>query len=393
MGAVEYSTLVSELESIAQDPPSEVLQDDRLRGRLLKAAQNIVPQIEKPNETTQRIIYTPLELMAGVIGSNLHIFEILSQTVSSLNTTDLAAKTGADPALLERLLKYFASLSMVKEVDAGVWAASRLTATLATPGIAAGLLNNHVNLGRVWLEFPTFLEKNKYQTVADPRHCVFSEAHQGRPAFEWLEENPTNAQIFSLFMTQQRFAQKNWLDGFPFEEVVCKGESDSKRPLFVDVGGGRGHQCEAVLARFPYLAGRVILEDQASMLSDALSIEGVRKIAIDLFKEQPIKGARAYYLRNVLHDWPDEKSLAILSHLKRAMSPTSVLLIDEMIVPTKGAHKITMQVDMAMYGAAGAEERTEKRWNDLISRAGFKIDQVYTYFDELKDSIMVLSIK
>ena len=66
------------------------------------------------------------------------------------------------------------------------------------------------------------------------------------------------------------------------------------------------------------------------------------------------------------------------------MAGDSLLLIDEMVIPTKGAHKIAMQLDMTMYSNLASEERTEKRWKELLDAAGFKIEEVYTYQDELK---------
>jgi hypothetical protein len=44
------------------------------------------------------------------------------------------------------------------------------------------------------------------------------------------------------------------------------------------------------LARFPQLAGRIVLEDLPSVLATSASIKGVEKIEIDLFHDQPVKG-------------------------------------------------------------------------------------------------------
>lgn len=71
------------------------------------------------------------------------------------------------------------------------------------------------------------------------------------------------------------------------------------------------------------------------------------------------------------------------------MSPNSMLLIDEMVVPMKGAHKIAMQVDMTMLANCISEERSEHRWEELLSAAGFEIKHVFTYQPELGDSIIV----
>ena len=48
-------------------------------------------------------------------------------------------------------------------------------------------------------------------------------------------------------------------------------------------------------------------------------------------------GARAYYMRNIFHNWPDEKRKLILAKIKPAMTAESVIIIDEMMIPTRNA--------------------------------------------------------
>lgn len=88
-------------------------------------------------------------------------------------------------------------------------------------------------------------------------------------------------------------------------------------------------------------------------------------------------------------DWTDEYCGIILKNIKDAMGPNSMLFIDEMVIPTKGAHKIAMQLDIAMLANCISEERSEARWSELLKTVGFKVDHLFTYNDELSDSIMV----
>ena len=94
-------------------------------------------------------------------------------------------------------------------------------------------------------------------------------------------------------------------------------------------------------------------------------------------------------LLNKAIDWTDEHCRRILKNVKAAMGPKSLLFLDEMVVPVKGAHKIAMQIDITMLANCISEERSEARWNELLTSAGFKIDKVYTYQEELGDSIIV----
>ena len=98
-------------------------------------------------------------------------------------------------------------------------------------------------------------------------------------------------------------------------------------------------------------------------------------------------GAKIYYLRNIIHDYPDKEAELILRNTKAALAPDSVILIDDMIVPNKGAHWQTTQLDLQMMTALAALERTHDQWIAVIGKAGFKILNICTY-TSLQDSII-----
>ena len=63
----------------------------------------------------------------------------------------------------------------------------------------------------------------------------------------------------------------------------------------------------------------------------------------------PSTGARAYYMHSVLHDWPDDTCMSILSNIKAAMERGySKLLINENVIPDVEAHWETTALDMMM---------------------------------------------
>lgn len=96
-------------------------------------------------------------------------------------------------------------------------------------------------------------------------------------------------------------------------------------------------------------------------------------------------------MRNVLHDYPDEKCRIILGHLVEAMNKTnSVILIDEMMLPDFGAPWQATQLDMTMMSALAATERTRKEWLELLQPAGLKLIGMHTYTDSLQDTIIAL---
>lgn len=84
-------------------------------------------------------------------------------------------------------------------------------------------------------------------------------------------------------------------------------------------------------------------------------------------------------MRMILHDYPDEKAIQLLKLQAEAMSPDSVLVIDELVVPNKGAHSHATQFDMSMLSSLSSIERTDKQWDALIDAAGFKIVEKKAY--------------
>ena len=53
----------------------------------------------------------------------------------------------------------------------------------------------------------------------------------------------------------------------------------------------------------------------------------------DFFKPQPVKGADAYFLRFILHDWPDRECVEILRNLVPALKDGAKILISDLVLP------------------------------------------------------------
>lgn len=93
-------------------------------------------------------------------------------------------------------------------------------------------------------------------------------------------------------------------------------------------------------------------------------------------------------MRNILHDYPDEKCKIIIQNTIRAMNKDSVLLIDDMVLSNSGVHWQAAQLDLTMMTALASQERTEEQWYALLESSGLKILKIYTYTTSLQDSII-----
>src|SRR5271163_1747495 len=96
----------------------------------------------------------------------------------------------------------------------------------------------------------------------------------------------------------------------------------------VDVGGGVGYIGVAISKRVKP-GVEVLVQDRPSVVEQGKSIfgESVTFQGHDFFNPQPVYGAKVYYLRLILHDWPDAVCITILGHIRKAMAEDSKLLI------------------------------------------------------------------
>ena len=89
--------------------------------------------------------------------------------------------------------------------------------------------------------------------------------------------------------------------------------------------------------------------------------------------------AHIYYLRNVLHNHYDERSLVILRQIVDAMGPTSRVLIGEMILPataTAGSDPFPFFMDLNMFMEGGIE-RTEEQFTKLLGQVGLRLENIW----------------
>jgi O-methyltransferase domain len=91
---------------------------------------------------------------------------------------------------------------------------------------------------------------------------------------------------------------------YDFGWLVAKAEAEptSDRPLFVDVGGGRGQAIVAIRKEFPgLLLPRCVLQDRPEVIeqgkaTDDPELRGVQRMAIDFHTEQPVKGSSVLFM-------------------------------------------------------------------------------------------------
>lgn len=224
---------------------------------------------------------------------------------------------------------------------------------------------------------PTYFAQTKYVNPTNPISGPFQHAHS-TPLhfFPWLGAHPKYLTAFGNYMTGYRAGKPSWMDAgfYPVETLTAGVGADDI--LLVDVGGGQGHDLLELRAKHPGLPGRLILQDKPEVVG-ALALDDVEAQGHDFFTAQPVRGARAYFLHSVLHDWDDEACLRILGQLRPAMQGGK-LLVHELVVPDEGASWAITSMDWLMMGLGSVRERTEADWRGLLGKAGFKVLKVWS---------------
>lgn len=231
------------------------------------------------------------------------------------------------------------------------------------------------------VRLPEFLRETNYKNPDKAKDGVWQLA-KGTDLhyFDWLKTDPAQALAFNTVMTVQRMDTGDpWFDFYPVEEKFGK-RADSQTPLLVDIGGGIGHDLAAFHNKFPSLEGRLILEELPEVIDAIKDLDSsIERVKHDFFAPQPelAKGAKAYYLRTVLHDWPDKECKYILASIRDAMNEDSILLINENALPNSNVPLLPAKLDMFMMVEFSGADRTVRQFETLIDESGFELVKIH----------------
>jgi len=182
-----------------------------------------------------------------------------------------------------------------------------------------------------------------------------------------FEKNPDQGRIFNEAMVAKAQVQ------IP---AVVASYDFSRFGTIADIGGGRGHLLQAVLAANRSAKGILfdlptVIQDAAGAASDRLTLH-----AGDFFKD-PLPAADAYIIMEVIHDWADKESLAIFKAIRSAAKPGAALLVVEQLVPADPGPHWSKMLDIHMLALVGGLQRTREEYDALLSSAGFELVRVH----------------
>lgn len=194
--------------------------------------------------------------------------------------------------------------------------------------------------------------------------------HFNNDFFSYLSGNPEKSKLFDSAMSSLTSGVNQKIaESYPFPDMA----------RVVDIAGGRGGLLIEVLRRSSELSG-ILFDRPETVVNTLLTDAGLNNkweaLGGDIFKEVP-QGGDIYLLKNILHDFSDEDSLAILKVLRRAMDVGKKLLVIEAILPDDSSFHPAVNLDVVMLMTLNGKERTRKEFTSLLESSGFSLEKIY----------------
>lgn len=274
------------------------------------------------------------------------------------STEALAKATATQPDALYRVLRLLASLGVFAWKD-GAWAHTEASRLLRSD--SPGSLRDYVRM----LGLPIF-----WGAFEDMEHSLrtgqsaFTKRHDGG-VFAYLAGHPEESRIFDAAMTSKSHRDI---------AAILPAYDFSQFGTIADIAGGRGHLLRAILKQSPETEG--ILFDQPHVVGQVAPEKGEKLTVVGgNFFTDAMPKADAYLLMNIIHDWPDEESVRILSGIRKRMPANGKVLIIETVVPTAPGPHLSKELDIAMMVLPGGKERTQDEYAALAAKCSLRLQR------------------
>ena len=273
--------------------------------------------------------------------------------------SDVAASVGTDPDATGRLLRFLSTIGVVDESD-GAYTLSELGAPLATDAPASlapqALLQADPAIWAAW--------GNLAHSIRTGENA-FSALH-GMDVWEHRVAHPERSRSFDQLMTSLTSV---------IAAAVAATYDFRPDTHVVDVGGGQGALLSAVLRAHPSLTGTVFDQPHVVAGSAPADLSGRWSAEGGSFFES-VPPADDVLMKSVIHDWPDEESVAILRQCAAALRPGGHVLLVEIVLDRPGHERVAAYSDLNMLVGPGGRERTEAEYAALFAAAGLRLTRV-----------------
>ncbi|KAF8992613.1 S-adenosyl-L-methionine-dependent methyltransferase [Cyathus striatus] len=398
--------LLESTETGPFDSPEDVTPKLAKAIRTIEAAcAQLSFAVASPGHVITNKAYGFEEPACMLVVTEAKIADILVDKPEGLHVNEIAKKTGLPAGKLGRIMRVLATKHCFNEVKPDNFANNRLSLQLISSNPVSGLVGHMTDECMKASSFlnDTLVDPSKAFSSL-PKDSPFQMAH-GYDPFEFYTTPKGKPRT-------DRFAQAmvGWgeVTGRSMLPKVYPWDKVAPGSTICDVGGGNGHATLDLVKVFPSL--KVVLQDLpevveqgkdywAKQYPNAIETQSIQFVPTDFFKDTPVKGCNFYYLRHVLHDWPDSECLKILQNVRKALDVNGRLLIHEFVLQhavREPSDKLALdqapepllanygigrarmyQQDINMMSLMNSKERTLQEFLDLANQTGFKFEHLW----------------
>ncbi|KAF9544584.1 S-adenosyl-L-methionine-dependent methyltransferase [Agrocybe pediades] len=395
------------------------LYDEMLNAELRTAIQTIEgacaqlsATVARPNHTIVNKLMNFYEPVCLNVAITFKIPDILQEKPSGMHISEIGKRTGIEERKVGRILRLLATKHVFREVSENVFANNRLSIQLlsSNPLSSLGLHFTDECMKSNVLLSDVLADKEWGHSYATNQTAFNKYANYPDPVFVYFEKDQecgaALGERFGLGMIGWGAAceAQAVIHEFPWNEL---GEGAS----VCDVGGGVGNITLQLAKAYPKL--QLVLQDLPATITqarnevwpaqcpEAIAENRITFEPIDFFAGSPVSGCDVYYMKNIIHDWPDADCIKILSNIRDAMGPNSRILVQEYILqhanrvpdsesafvqapapmlPNYGAGRIRQyNLDLDMMTMLNSEERRLPEFVKLGEAAGLKFEKLWDF--------------
>lgn len=387
----ELQSLLTELNDAAKAySTTPDLNSFMSRMNIIEKAKKLANSLIAPEQIPNYHGLNMAELVALRTFIKLKVFEAIP-TTGSISLAELSKATGAQDSLLERMSRILVATGFLDQTrpDGGEYMHTKFSKEYINLGGSKALfLAEYDEWFKNMVNFDDYLaEKGLLGHAAEPfdqLHNPYTWTHksEGTPVWAIMARDPEKIQTFQIGLSGIDLAIP--VVGHFDYSVLATGDDEDTIEL-IDVGGAAGAVLKQIIEKYPALnPKKCMLQERPDVIDMAKSLpkgelpEGLQFMPHDFLTEQPVKGAQAYFMRMILHDYSDPVCTQILSNISSAMSEHSRVLVCDMVLPER-VNEATFPaavLDQAVM-SMGGKERTEEGFRKVFEGAGLELVKVW----------------
>ncbi|KAK7453456.1 hypothetical protein VKT23_011729 [Stygiomarasmius scandens] len=335
--------------------------------------------------------------------NGLHVDEIVSKTENKIN-----------PRKLGRIMRLLATRGCFREVSDSAFANNRLSLTLLSSNpVSSTILLDTYECLKGANALPESMAIPEYAESETPNKSAFTYAVRDENIngglFEWYKRHPEIGARFDQAMVgwTRTTAAISMVKGYPWDKLptgttVC------------DIGSGVGAITLALAQGHPHL--RITLQDLPDPLEQARQVwssnypqaieeSRISFVTMNFLVESPVPEQDIYYMKHIMHDWPDAEAMMILKNIAKVMKPSSRVFVHDIVMkhvytkeeegtsanvamerapapllPNYGTGSIrNYHQDINMLAMFNAQERTCEEFIQLGAESGLELVKVWDF--------------